>query len=99
MSNEFILRERHEEKQKSEYYLKFLIFAVDTIPNFFIIEDEHLGSGYQWLPDLSRASTIGALFPQVMETDEVLKKYAKDFSLVTVQQWYKNLPKGKSVQL
>jgi hypothetical protein len=56
-----------------------------------------LGSGYQWLLKLSRPATIGAVVPQVMQTDDVLKKYANDFSMATMQKWYKTLDKGNNL--
>jgi hypothetical protein len=70
--------------------------SVDALENFVVIDDDHLGSGYQWLYKLSRPTTIGALVLQVMQTDDVLKKYANDFSLVTMQKWYKALDKGNN---
>ena len=88
---------RKRRSRKVSDIFNFSNFSVDTIPNFLIIEDEHLGSGYQWLAQLSQGSTVGALVPQVMESNEVLKKYAAVFSMANMQKWYKTLSKGMNI--
>jgi hypothetical protein len=46
------------------------------------------------LPKLSDPSTIGALVSNVMQSDSSLKNYATEFSLATMQKWFKGLSKG-----
>jgi hypothetical protein len=65
---------------------------VEILENFYVIKKDLIENGL--FEELCDVKCVGALIEQVMDTNDDLKGYSKEFDFKTVQKWVSANVKG-----